>query len=82
MLRFPSSGHHIGSRSSGGGVELDGCGADGDGGCRVSSKMGTTPFVVAGSGESGGGAAAESACRVMVDEQICRNILNPAFTCI
>lgn len=73
MLRFPSSGHHIGIHSSGGGLERDGCGLGGDCGCGwdcgVSSKLGTMPFA-----ESGDGAApAESACRVMVDERSCRD---------
>ncbi|WVZ22843.1 hypothetical protein V8G54_001387 [Vigna mungo] len=69
MLRFPSSGHHIGKHSSGGGVGSDVCGLGGDCGCGVSSKLGTMPFA-----ESGDGAApAESACRVMVDERSCRD---------
>ena len=74
MLIFPSSGHHIGKRSSGGGVESNGCGGGGDGGCRVSSKTRTTPFVVA---ESGGGGGAESACRVMVDERTLQKNFKP-----
>lgn len=54
MLRVPSSGHHIGTRSSGGGV--------GRGGCEVSSAVGEMPLVAAESGGgSGGGGAAESA---------------------
>lgn len=57
MLRFPSSGHHIGTRSSGGGV---GCGGGGDGGCGASSAVGEMPLVAAESG-GGGGTGAESA---------------------